>query len=145
MGFKVKHDDQPVVTTSCRSFSRVSGGFGTQIKNWNDSKTENVEGFRKLCERFKAYAEIRKYYQNWDHDLLVSFSKRLFFQPDHMKSILQNHPRSTSVIINLEHLLKFHTPWNSAFPNIPIDRAMEELNDYFATFSQTSSSYSSSR
>lgn len=142
-GFKVKHSAMPIVTTSCRSSSRVTGGFGTQIKTWSGSEIESVECFKKLNERFNAFAEIREYYQQPSQDLLVSFSKRLHFKISEMISLIQKHHRSSSLIIELEHILKYHKPWNSVYPNIPIYEAIEELQNYFANFSQTSSSYKS--
>ncbi|MGA8854398.1 MAG: glycosyltransferase [Christiangramia sp.] len=144
-GFQVKHSSAPVVITSCRSSSRVVGGFGTQIKNWTASQTECVEGYEKLTERFTAYAEIRKYYQNQSSEILNSLSSRIYFEPSVIKSLIQNHVRSSSLIIHLEHILKNHVPWNSAYPNIPLDFAIEELENYFSTFSHTKSSYSSCR
>lgn len=144
-GFRVKHSYTPIVTTSCRSSSRVSGGFGTQINNWSNAKKENVEGFKKLSERFKAFAEIRDYYQNPTFSLLNSFCSRLHFQPLTMKSLLRNHVRSSSLIIYLEHKLNYHTPWNSAYPNIPLNTAIEELEANYSVFSHTSNSYNSCR
>lgn len=144
-GFKVKHSNTPIVTTSCRRSSRVPGGFGSQIKSWSNSKTEPVEGFKKLSERFKAYAEIRNYYQYPSSGLLNSFCSRLHFQPSAMKLLLRNHIRSSSLIIYLEHILKYHTPWNSAHPNIPLNMAIEELEAYYSAFTHTINSYSSYR
>jgi len=143
-GFRIKHSNTPIVNTSCRSSSRVPGGFGSQIKNWSHSKTETVEGFKKLSERFKAYAEIRKYYQNPSSDLLNSFCYRLYFHPSSMQSLVRDHLRSSSLIIYLENRLKYHTPWNSAYPNISLNIAIEELEDYF-NFFNTTNSYKSCR
>ncbi|WP_026933135.1 glycosyltransferase [Christiangramia echinicola] len=144
-GYKVKHCSAPIVTTSCRSSSRVPGGFGTQIKNWSNSLQESVEGLEKLTERFKAYSEIRSYYEKPSNGLLNSFCKRLHFQPSAMRSLLRNHSRSSSLIIYLEQVLKYHTPWNIAHPNISLDKAIEQVSNHFSNFSQTISSYSSSR
>ena len=144
-GYKVLHSSKPKVTTSCRSSSRVPGGFGTQIKNWSSSKKENVEGLEKLSERFKAYAEIRAYYEQPQFDSLTSICSRLKFEISDLKSIIQNHPRSSSMIIFLENHLKFHEPWNFTYPNKPIDLAIKELDNYFSSFSHTNSSYKSSR
>ncbi|MDT0677524.1 glycosyltransferase [Autumnicola musiva] len=144
-GFKVKHSSKPVVTTSCRSSGRVPGGFGSQIKNWSESKTESVESLKKLNERFKAFAEIREYYQNPSANLLNSFCFRLRMQASDMQVLLQNHIRSSSLIIYLEQTLKYHIPWNSAYPDIPLEMAIEELVAYFYCFSQTTKSYNSCR
>lgn len=144
-GYKVKHSALPIVTTSCRSSSRVKGGFGTQIRNWSGSEIESVEGIQKLSERFKAFAEINQYYSHADPDLLISFSKRLHYKTSEMRSLIQSHERSSSCIIYLENNLKYHSPWSLAYRDIPIPDAIEELQNYFAGFSQTASSYDSYR
>jgi len=144
-GYKVKHSFNPVVTTSCRSVSRVPGGFGTQIETWSSNKIEIVEGLDKLIARFKAFTEIRQYYQQPKQDLLISISKRLQFKISEIISLVHIHPGSSSLIIKLENNLKYHSAWNSVYHDIPINEAIQELQNYFAAFFQTSSSYKSSR
>ncbi|WP_037315521.1 glycosyltransferase family 2 protein [Salegentibacter sp. Hel_I_6] len=142
-GYKIKHSYSPIIITSCRTSSRVPGGFGSQIRNWSDSKTENVEGLRKLEERFKAYNNIRSYYQNPSSSLLNTIAEQLHFKSYELESLLQKHERSNSIIIYLENSLKTNTSWNSAYPNIPLEKAIEELENYFSVFSHTTNSYSS--
>lgn len=142
-GYRVKHSNKPIVSTSCRSSSRVPGGFGTQIQTWSGSEIEMVESLKKLRERFIAFAEIRQYYLKPNQDLLVSFCKRLHFDNVKMLLLLQQHHRSSSIIIELERILKNHNQWNYTYPNIPIHEAIKELQIYFDSFSQTSSSYNS--
>lgn len=143
-GFKVHHSFKPKVTTSCRSMSRVPGGFGTQIKNWNTSITEEVEGLEKLCDKFKAFSEIREYYREPKDELFTSISKRLKLNNCHLNFLFQTHPQSSSLIVSLENELKFHLPWNLAYPNKLINIAIIELEGYFANFFQTTNSYRSS-
>jgi len=144
-GYSIKHAMEPMVTTSCRSSSRVPGGFGSQIQNWSASKTENVEGYAKLRERFMAFAEIRQYYSQSSEELLNSIGHRLKIQKQTLRSLIEEHHSSNSLVIYLENFLKDHSPWNAAHPNINIAEAIYELEDHFSVFSQTSKIYSSAR
>ncbi|TQI71415.1 glycosyl transferase family 2 [Gramella sp. Hel_I_59] len=144
-GYAVKHAMEPMVTTSCRSSSRVPGGFGSQIQNWSASKTENVEGYAKLRERFTAFAEIRQYYSQPFEELLNSIGHRLKIQKQMLRSLIEKHHSSNSLVIYLENFLEDHSPWNAAHPNINIAEAIHELEDHFSVFSQTSKIYSSAR
>ena len=139
-GFKVHHSFKPKVTTSCRSISRVPGGFGTQIKNWTTSITEEVEGLEKLYERYMAFTEIRECYREPKDELFTSISKRLKLKISNLKFLFQTHPQSSSLIVTLENELKDHLPWNLAHPNKQIHIAIKELEGYFANFSQTTNS-----
>jgi len=144
-GYRVKHAMEPIVTTSCRSSSRVEGGFGDQIKNWSTSQTEKVEGLSKLKQRFTAFAEIRKYYKDPSQELLTSISHKLKLQEEKIQTLFENHDNSNSMYIYLEGFLKNHSPWNAAYPNLSIDAAIHELENYWEVFSQTSNIYSSAR
>ncbi|MFV8226478.1 glycosyltransferase [Christiangramia aquimixticola] len=144
-GYSVKHAFSPIVTTSCRSKSRVPGGFGSQIRNWSRSKSETVEGFSKLSQRFKAFAEIREYYRNPSLRLFNSICSRLYISSKDLEDLIEKHQKHTALIIYLENNLKEHGPWNIAYPDVIITRAIDELKNYFASFSQTTKSYSSSR
>ena len=144
-GYAIKHAMEPKVTTSCRSSSRVQGGFGSQIQNWSASKTENVEGYDKLRERFMAFAEIEQYYSQTSEELRNSIGHRLKIQKQMLLSLIENHDSNNSLVIYLENFLKDHAPWNAAHPNISITEAIEELENHFSVFSQTSKIYRSAR
>ena len=144
-GYAIKHAMEPKVTTSCRSSSRVQGGFGSQIQNWSASKTENVEGYDKLRERFTAFDEIEQYYSQTSEELRNSIGHRLKIQKQTLLSLIENHDSSNSLVIYLEKFLKDHAPWNAAHPDISITEAIEELENHFSVFSQTSKIYSSAR
>ncbi|MFV8282641.1 glycosyltransferase [Christiangramia marina] len=144
-GYHIKHAMEPIVTTSCRSSSRVQGGFGSQIQNWSASKTENVEGFAKLRKRFTAFAEIKQYYSQPSEELLNSIGHRLKIQKQALLSLIEIHHNSNSLVIYLENFLKDHSPWNADHPNIRIAEAINELEGYFSVFSQTSKIYISAR
>ena len=133
-GYKVRHCNDTLVTTSTRIESRCTEGFGAELKDWTTipGVSYKVEGLQKLLLRFEIYGLIRKLFLSYSERTISELSQMSMMKRLELKALYKNSVRPESVLIAMEEHLNKCEAWNYQNPNTCVFIACEELKTYIS-------------
>ncbi len=132
-GYKIRHSNNVVVTTSTRLDPRCDEGFGAELRVWNefDGVEYNVEGLTKLLLRYSIYQLIQHFYQKPSTEILLEICEKAQIDFNTITEMFTNCERYEAMIVKMEKYLTENECWNNQNPNSSVFKACEEIENYF--------------
>lgn len=132
-GYKIRHSNNVVVTTSTRLDPRCNEGFGAELRVWNefDGVEYNVEGLNKLLIRYNIYQLIRQFYKKPSNEILLEICNKAKIDFNQITDMFSNSEIWEAMIVKMENYLLKNESWNNQNLNTSVFQACEEIENYF--------------
>lgn len=131
-GHKIRHCPDTVVTTSCRLDPRAPWGFGSELRDWSESKRIffEVEGLERLLAKFRMFEAIRCHYRKPSKTTINAISESTELKPESITMLLDRYGSARPMINKIDRKLDGLESWQSKYPLKLVSVAVEELADY---------------
>ena len=131
-GFLVRHCLKTKVVTSSRLDGRVSRGFGSELKMYNQLSAINykVEGLQQLLAKFIIFEEIRNYYRTFSEAHIINISSITSIERGVLNEYFFEHSSAISVINFIDRKLDSLIIWKEKYPLVHVAIAEEAIYNY---------------
>ncbi|QAA80911.1 glycosyltransferase [Aequorivita sp. H23M31] len=131
-GYKARHCNNTIVTTSTRIDSRCSEGFGAELKDWAHipGVSYYVEGLEKLLIRYSIYNLIKRLFLSYSENIISEIIRLSHIKKEELERFYNIPLNYESWVIAMDEHLKNNIEWHSEYRNISVFNACREIREY---------------